>query len=297
MRGASTTGAAASRPALAAALAALRCPVCADPLELADTELRCPRGHSFDIARQGYVNLAVGSRPSANADTAAMIAARARFLGQGHYAPIATALGSLAARLSPAGPGPARPGVVLDLAGGTGYYLAAVLGSLPARIGICLDLSKAALRRAATAHPRTAAMGVDVWRPLPFADGSASVVMSVFGPRNAGETTRVLRPGGVFLLVTPTESHLAEAVAPLGMLSVDAAKSDRLAASLSGLTQVAAEPLSYRVPLTHADLTDLVGMGPSAHHVNQAQLARRMQTLPQPLPVTVSVRLSAYRRP
>ncbi len=282
-----------SQPALAAALAALRCPVCAGRLAQQGQELRCEHGHCFDIARQGYVNLAVGARPVANADASAMVAARSRFLNRGHYAPIAAALTSLA--LS-AGPGCAAEGVVLDLAGGTGYYLSAVLEALPGSVGVCLDLSKAALRRAASAHPRSVALGADVRRPFPLADGSAAIVMSVFGPRNAAETIRVLAPGGTFLVVTPTTSHLAEVTGLLRMLSVDAAKADRLAASLAGLDRVAAEPLSYQEPLTHADLSDLVSMGPSAHHIDQEQLACRIEPLPEPLWVTVSVTLSAYER-
>jgi 23S rRNA (guanine745-N1)-methyltransferase len=281
-----------SRPALAGALAALRCPICAGRVAEQGQHLRCEHGHCFDIARQGYVNLAVGGRPAANADTSAMVAARSRFLGRGHYAPIAAALASLAAGLRP---GPAGPGVVLDLAGGTGYYVSAVLEALPGRTGVCLDVSRPALRRAASAHPRNVAVGADVWRPFPLADGSAALVMSVFGPRNAAETIRVLEPGGAFLLVTPTPSHLAEVIGPLRMLSVDAAKPDRLAASMTGLTRVVAEPLSYSATMTHADLSDLVAMGPSAHHTTPDELAGRVTALPDPVPVTVSVALAGYQ--
>jgi 23S rRNA (guanine745-N1)-methyltransferase len=282
-----------SPPALAAALAAVRCPVCAGPLVQDGRQLRCGRRHCFDIARQGYVNLAVGGRPAANADTSAMVAARARFLDRGHYAPIAAALAALAVSL---GPGPAGHGVVLDLAGGTGYYLAGVLDALPGRVGVGLDVSKPALRLAASAHPRAVALGANVWQPFPLGDGSAAIVMSVFGPRNSAQTLRVLTSDGTFLLVTPTAAHLAEVIGPLRMLSVDAAKADRLAASMTGLHRVSAEPLSYQVPLTHPDLSDLVSMGPSAHHVDREQLARRIEPLPEPLPVTVSVSLSAYQR-
>jgi 23S rRNA (guanine745-N1)-methyltransferase len=282
-----------SSPALAAALAAVRCPVCQDPLTDGGQQLRCEHGHSFDIARQGYVNHAVGGRQAANADTPAMVAARERFLDRGHYAPVAAALAELAASLAPAR---GDRGLVLDLAGGTGYYLAAVLDALPESVGVTLDLSKPALRRAAAAHSRALALGADVWRRIPLADRSAAIVTSVFGPRNPGETIRLLADDGAFLLVAPTASHLAEVVGPLGMLSIDAAKADRIAARMTGLDLLASEPISYQVQLTHADLGDLVSMGPSAHHVDPAQLSRRIDLLPEPLPVSVSVNLSAYRR-
>ena len=284
---------AALTPALADALSALRCPVCGSPLAGQDTTLRCARGHSFDIARQGYVNLDTGGGRPHQADTTAMIAAREAFLGQRHYAPIAAAVSGLAARLAP-GRG-AGPGIVLDLAGGTGYYLAAVLTALPGRTGICLDLSKPALRKAARAHPRAVAVGSDVWRRFPLADGSAAIVLSVFGPRHLAETIRVLGPEGVFLLVTPGPRHLAELVGALGLLSVDTAKPRRVAAATAGLEPVAAEDLTYPLRLGHAAIRDLVSMGPSAHHIDAAQLADRIAALADPLTVTASVTVAAYR--
>lgn len=280
-------------PALADALAALRCPVCGRPLAAQGNVLRCPQGHAYDIARQGYINLDTGGGRPHRADTAGMIAARENFLAQRHYAPIADAVSGLAGRLDPATA--AGPGIVLDLAGGTGYYLAAVLAAVPGRAGLCLDLSKPALRRAARAHPRAVAVGSDVWRRFPLADGSAAIVLSVFGPRNLAETIRVLDPAGIFLLVTPQPPHLAELVGPVGMLSVDAAKPQRVAAATAGLRLLTAEPLSYPVRLGHPAVHDLVSMGPSAHHIAPAQLRDRIAALADPLTVTVAVTVAAYR--
>ena len=127
-----------------------------------------------------------------------MVTARDRFLSRGHYQPLAAAVQSLAARHDPG-----LPGLVADLAGGTGYYLAGVLDALPHRHGACIDLSVPALRRAARAHRRAAALGADVWRPLPLAHRSTALVLSIFGPRNAAETGRVLTPDGMLLIATP----------------------------------------------------------------------------------------------
>ncbi len=284
-------------PALAAALAALRCPVCGSPLAHRGSALRCARGHGFDIARQGYVNLDTGRGRPHRSDTVAMVAARDRFLSQGHYAPVADAVAGLAHRLAPATTEPATtgPGIVLDLAGGTGYYLAAVLAALPGRTGICLDLSKPALRKAARAHPRAIAVGSDVWRPFPLADGSAAVVLSVFGPRNMTETIRVLDPAGIFLLMTPDSQHLAELVGELGLLSVDSGKAARVAAATASLRPLAGEAVRYRVPLGHAAIHDLASMGPTAYHLTPDQLTDRIAALPDPVRVTVSVTIAAYR--
>jgi 23S rRNA (guanine745-N1)-methyltransferase len=120
--------------ALAAVVPSLRCPVCADPVRLDSSRLGCDRGHSFDLARQGYVTLTTGHGGPGTGDSAAMVAARERFLGGGHYEPLAATLATLAARhVAPAAVVPgqgAGPGLAVDLAGGTGYYLARVLDAL-----------------------------------------------------------------------------------------------------------------------------------------------------------------------
>src|ERR1700761_1420392 len=117
------------RRALAAVAAHVRCPVCASPVVVGDDQVSCGRGHSFNIARQGYVSLTSGRGGPGTGDSAAMVLARDRFLGGGHYQPIAAAVASLASELDTGG-----PGLVLDLAGGTGYYLAAVLTALSERL-------------------------------------------------------------------------------------------------------------------------------------------------------------------
>ncbi|HKN97561.1 MAG TPA: rRNA (guanine-N1)-methyltransferase, partial [Pseudonocardiaceae bacterium] len=155
---------------------ALACPVCAAGLTRYGGALRCARGHSFDIARQGYVNLlaGTGSAHAGTADTAAMVADRADFLAAGHYAPLAALV---AQRVG------APDGLVVEAGAGTGYYLAAVLDRAPDAVGLALDVSPAALRRAARAHDRLGAVGWDVWRPWPVRDGVADVVLDVFAPR------------------------------------------------------------------------------------------------------------------
>jgi 23S rRNA (guanine745-N1)-methyltransferase len=241
-------------------VAALACPVCGDGLARQDTALRCGRGHSFDIARQGYVNLlaGIGSARAGSADTAAMVADRADFLAAGHYAPLATRLADLAG---------APEGLVVEAGAGTGYYLAAVLDRAPAATGLALDVSPAALRRAAGAHDRLGAVGWDVWRPWPVRDGVADVVLDVFAPRNGPQFHRVLRPGGLLVVVTPDVDHLAELGTAAGLLTVDPRKPERLADALGErFDLVDSTPVRYPMTLPPADVARVVGMGPAGHH-------------------------------
>ncbi|MFJ4089958.1 putative RNA methyltransferase [Kitasatospora sp. NPDC089913] len=290
----------------------LACPHCARPLTLDGRTLRCPGGHSHDLAKQGYVSLLAGDAHTGTGDTAEMVAARGDFLAAGHYRPIADALteaavaavagaeaeaGGDATGDGGAGAGAGARGLVADLGAGTGHYLAHVLDALPGRPGAALDISKYALRRAARAHPRIGAVVCDAWRPLPLLDASADLVLNVFAPRNGPEIRRVLRPGGTLLLVSPTARHLRELVNTLGLLSVDEEKQRRIDEKLGPyLTPAGRREVEFTVRLSAEDVRTVVGMGPSAWHTDPARLAERLAALPDPVEVTASVTVAAYRR-
>jgi 23S rRNA (guanine745-N1)-methyltransferase len=272
----------------------LRCPACRQPFTDDGGGVRCASGHRFDLARQGYLNL-LGARPPQHADTPAMVAARERFLGGGGYAPVAAALAEAAGSglAATRGSRPAAPALV-EVGAGTGYYTAALLEALGGR-AVALDISVAAARRAARAHPRLGAVVADAWADLPLADGVADVVASVFAPRNPDEFARVLRPGGVLVVVTPRPDHLREVRHALGLLEVEPAKQERLAASLADRFEPAAEvDVRYESRWERSAVLDLVAMGPNAFHLDPDELAARAADLPDPLPTTVAVVVSTW---
>jgi 23S rRNA (guanine745-N1)-methyltransferase len=186
---------------------------------------------------------------------------------------------------------------VVDLAGGTGYYLAPVLDALPGQAGLCVDLAAPALRRAARAHPRAAAIGADAWRSLPLAEGSAALVLSVFGPRNAAEISRILAPGGTVIVAAPGTAHLEELREPIGIIGVEADKSRRIADAFGGYEPGGEADVRFRLGLEHASLAALVAMGPSARHIAPETLTARIRAMPSPFMVTADVRVRAFRRP
>ncbi|SDY02278.1 23S rRNA m(1)G-748 methyltransferase [Micromonospora pattaloongensis] len=267
----------------------LRCPVCGLPVAAGDRALRCERGHSFDIAKQGYVNLSAGRAPHAG-DTAEMVAARDEFLRAGRYGFISAALAAAAREAAP------DPGLVVDAGAGTGGHLGVVLDALPGAVGLALDVSKPALRRAARAHPRAGAALCDTWGRLPVGDHAAGLLLNVFAPRNGAEFARLLRRDGALLVVTPAADHLAELVETLGLLRVDPEKAERVAASLAGRFTLEGEQTHRRtLRLSHAEVRTLVGMGPSAWHADGDRLAAGIAALAEPVPVTAAIRLGVYR--
>ncbi len=261
----------------------LACPVCQDPLARYERALRCPAGHSFDIARQGYVNLA--AQGAAAGDDAAMVAARASFLDGGWFEPLTKALREAVAD--------AVPGAVVDIGAGTGHHLAAAVGD---RTGVAIDASAYAARRAARAHPRVSAVVADAWRRLPLRDGCAAVVMVVFAPRGGAEIARVLAPGGTVVVATASKAHLTELAAPLGLLAVGPHKQERLRDTLgSQLERIDSRELQWPMRLDRRAALALAAMGPSARHTEPSELERRVEALPEPIDTTGAVTLSRWR--
>ncbi len=275
--------------ALRAIAGLLICPVCGGELRTANRSLRCGLRHTFDRARQGYVNLLPGDANLGTADTADMVRAREEFLRAGHYAPLAASLAARAHRLC-------AGGLVVDAGAGTGYYLRAVLDRLPDAVGLAVDVSKFALRRAARAHPRAGAIAWDIWRPLPIRPHTAALVLNVFAPRNGAQFHRVLRRDGALLVVTATSRHLDTLVPALGLLTVDTDKDARLARSLSPhFTLSRREEHTFQFQLSGTQVEMLARMGPSGRHLRPDEVRQRAAALGEPVHVTGSFALLTYR--
>ena len=186
-----------------------RCPVCGGPLERGEHTYRCEKGHSYDIAREGYTYLLPPNQKhsAAPGDDKGMAAARREFLSKGYYKPLLDTL--CREILARAGDAPA----ILDTGCGEGYYTAGVYralleaGKSPRMAGI--DISKFILRAAAR-REKGVEFAVASCYHLPLADASVDVVLDCFSPLAIEEFRRVLSPGGAFVYVVPSEKHLWE---------------------------------------------------------------------------------------
>jgi len=238
---------------LADAVELLHCPRCTAAIQVeAGKVLACHNGHRHDIARQGYVNL-LSTRAPVNADTPAMVAARLSYLGAGPHDAVRAALVERAG---------AR---VLDAGCGPGWYFS----MLPATTRVVgLDLSAAAARHAARAHPRAAVLVCDLRRPWPVADQVIDTVWCVFAPRNPQEYRRVLAPGGELHVVIPAPDHLIELRDAGAVLGLQQEKETRLVEQLgaTGWRPTWRHPIRHVVEPTEAMVDAVVAMGPSAHH-------------------------------
>lgn len=186
----------------------LKCPVCGGPLREEGRTLRCAGGHSYDMARQGYVNLLMSNRSSAkrHGDDRLMVRSRRDFLDAGWYDCLRDAVCRLAVRHC-AG----ERVELLDAGCGEGWYTAGVKAALEAAGKPCaalgVDISREAVTMAAKrkAGLTLAVAGVNA---LPVADGSCDLLLNIFAPHDDREFRRVLRPGGVLIKAVPRERHL-----------------------------------------------------------------------------------------
>lgn len=201
-----------------------RCPVCADPLTPEPQVWHCRRGHRFDVARQGYVNLLPVQHKHSRTpgDEPGMVQARRDFLDAGHYVPLQRALIEFLR--------PFQPQRLLDVGCGEGYYTVACAQAAAGVIG--LDISQPAVRLAAR-RSRDITWLVATSAHLPLADASVDALCQLFTPLHPPELARVLAPGGLLLLATPSADHLQalrralfDQVEPHHPLKLQAALSD-----------------------------------------------------------------------
>ena len=210
-----------------------------------------------------------------------MLEARERFQADGFHDAIAEAV-------LEAVPEDSR-GWLADLGGGTGWYASQVLDASPDLRGIVLDASAPAVRVAARAHDRLAAVSADVWTGIPLRDASVAVALRIFSPGSAAEVRRILAPGGRAVLVVPHGDHQRELQHGLKLLRVPAGKAEEVAASIPDARLVSAREVRSRVALSIEQALDAVFMGPNAFHQDREKVRAVLEEWAAPINVTIAV--------
>lgn len=271
---------------------ALACPLDGCPLVPGEKTWRCENGHSFDVARQGYVHLLpVQKKRSLDpGDSKEMVAARQRFLNAGFYKEIAEALSDLALEALPV----EEIGSVLDAGSGEGYYLR----HLSARAGdnslalIGVDISKWAVLAAAKQDKRTRwAVGSNA--NLPILPESLDLLLCLFGFPVYSEFARVLKPGGKVIQVDAGADHLRE----LREIIYPELKppADTEMVDPEGFRTLDSTVLRFPLSLPNQEsIADLLAMTPHLYRANSEGLEKAASL--ESLVVTVDVVLKCLER-
>ena len=263
----------------------LLCPICGEILDRIEKQYRCGNGHSFDLARQGYVNLLpVQQKRSLNpGDTREQVLGRRAFLETGCYEPISNALNETAKALGASGP-------ILDVGCGEGYYSARLADALGAEL-TGLDISKEAVRCAAAKYKGPQWL-CGTAAHLPVESGSAGVVTSLFALTMAEEFKRVLRPDGLFFQVLAAEDHL------LGLKSIIYPelkfKEKNTVPEVPGFELVKSVPIRFTFTVEGEQIRNLFSMTPHVFRIGKEGAQRLNNT--QTLTDTASCVLNVYRR-
>lgn len=263
----------------------LLCPICGENLNLQDRRNVCPKNHSFDIARQGYVNLLCVEQKHSRCpgDTRLQVLSRREFLDGGFYAPIAETLIQTARQLG-------ISGTVLDVGCGEGYYCVRLAQAL----GLSLtgvDISKEAVRFAAgkyKGHQWLCATAAHI----PVEDASADLITSLFALTMPEEFHRIAKPGGYFFQVLAAQDHL------LGLKSIiydqlNFKEKDTIP-EVPGFDRITSIPIRFSFAVEGAQVQNLLAMTPHVFRIGKEGAQRLAQT--QHLTDTASCMLNVHRR-
>ena len=263
----------------------LLCPICGEELNLTGKQYVCPQNHSFDVARQGYVNLlTVQQKHSLNpGDTREQVLSRREFLEAGFYAPIADTLVETAKKLNVSGQ-------ILDVGCGEGYYSARLADALGAPL-TGLDISKEAVRCAAAKYKGKQWLCATAAH-IPVEDGSVSLLTSLFALTLPQEFSRVLKEGGYYFQVLAAEDHL------LGLKGIiyDQLnfKEKNTVPELPGFELKESLPIRFSFTVEGQQIQNLFSMTPHVFRIGKEGAQRLRQT--ETLTDTASCVLNIYQR-
>ncbi len=249
-------------------LQVLICPICDGTLKQTDNRLHCEANHSFDIAREGYVNLLVSGhkRPKIMGDAQEMVQARRRFLEMGHFRKLAQAINRFVAEKVVGQTAVS----IADIGCGEGWYLGELQYKLANKdvVYLGLDIAKTAVRQAAKKYKSAQFIVANTKRKIPLATQSITTLLNIFAPRNAIEFSRVLKHNGLLLIAIPQANHLHELRQQLSLLDIESEKQQKIAAQFSdGFTLKTVESVTFPMRLDKNSLLLLLQMTPNYWHL------------------------------
>jgi 23S rRNA (guanine745-N1)-methyltransferase len=260
---------------------------CGAPLERELKSWRCGEGHSFDVAKRGYVNLLQPQdrRSLAAGDSAAVVAARRRVAEAGYDRPL---IEMLAAELAPL-----RDLTLLDVGCGEGSILAGLAASVSPAEAWGVDLSAPAIEAAARLAPGLGWVIANADRGLPWAAGSFGALLSITARLQPAEFHRVLRPGGLALLALAGPDDLIELREEVMGEGRERDRAERTIADFApGFELMRRHQVRSRVPAGRPLLEDLLAITYRGGRHSREQKAGRLESLE----VTFSRDLLVLRR-
>ena len=254
----------------------LRCPICGKPLVRIERSAVCENRHSFDYAKQGYINLLIRQSVD-HGDNKAMVQARTAFLHSGSYEFFRNTICQIIQE---------EPcNTLADLGCGEGYYTS----SFPVQEKYGFDMSKEALKYAARTDRSSQYTVASIFH-LPLPDDSMDVCVTCFAPFADAEIQRVLKPGGRFIFVSPAPYHLYEMKQALYERPYENTV-ENLDTTMELLDE---RIITQKFTADHNTLMALFEMTPYVHRTKKEDIERLAQK--ESMEITASFVVRTYRR-
>jgi 23S rRNA (guanine745-N1)-methyltransferase len=273
----------------------LQCPVCENTLNESEDRFFCQQSHTFDRAREGYVNLLIPHKGMSRVtgDTKPMLVARREFLQHGYFNFLFTQLVHAARKILSQASDPAS---VLDIACGEGAligYLRTELTQLSTEHAAALrfyaiDVSKDALKMAARMHKGCQFALANVHQRIPLVDRSIALITAVCAPRNFAEFSRVLTNNGKVMIAIPTPRHLNQLRSFTKLLEIEEEKELKIIESAKGFQLIDKVEIEDNRELSNELLQNVITMTPNFWHREQ-----RVH-LPEALSLTFSFKILTF---
>ena len=262
----------------------LICPLCQTHFVQIGNAITCEHHHTFDIAKEGYINLLTYKLPPSMGDTKEMLLARRAFLERGHYQSLITTITTLLydylktevdlPYLS-----------MLDAGCGEGYYLGRIQHALEQQLPdahieyLGIDIAKEATRMAAKRYKNIHFLVANLKERFVFASDSLHILLNIFAPRNVEEFARVLTLGGIALVVIPAPQHLRQLREALGLLNIEEHKQEHVLEQFAPyLTYIGTASVNSTLRLNKEEILQTVMMTPNYRHLS-TEVKHKMSTM------------------
>ncbi|MFF5996185.1 putative RNA methyltransferase [Lysinibacillus sp. KU-BSD001] len=232
------------------------CPICTQSITIEENgKVICPSNHSFDVAKQGYINFM--TKPVQSMYSRELFEARHDIISSGLYNPLQERLAALAVGTH-----------FLDTGCGEGSHLARIMMQKPEAIGVGIDIAKEGILAAAKFHVGPIWCVGDLAKS-PYHEGSFDTIFNILSPANYDEFKRLLKPGGKVIKVVPQEGYLKELrqQAFADSEKENYTNNQTVERFQESFDTVKIERLTYTMPLSADVVPKLLQMTPMGWHI------------------------------
>lgn len=254
-----------------------KCPVCGNKMGIFDSpSLVCINKHSFDLSRQGYINMLLkANKTKYDKD---MLESRNIISKSGFFDPMLQQISNFIfkqisiARL--------QSGFILDAGCGEGSHLSRILAVIQSKSniklqGVGIDISKEGIRIAARDYMNIIWCVADLAN-LPFNSLQFDIVLNILSPASYAEFHRILKDDGILIKVVPGSDYLIE------LRDIFYDKTDKKSYSNDNVIKlfnenfllINNERLSYKVTLDEENMRHLLNMTPLTWNIEKEMMSK-----------------------